>query len=207
MPPCPLSLVLCLLLTIPSAPKAWAMGLPWSSKGPLSTEHLWSMKSGPPGPFTGARSFGGIASWTKGSQGWCPARTWGVVSSRLRLVSTAPPNRSSCTPRFHPPGGVWHWDAMWREKEKGIQSWARGPWRPFHTSPSRHAPGHPGEVRGHPQDPLGPRVGGRGHRSCWLPGLHHLRGDVLCSSGPAACLHLQGLCRQEGGRTRYEPGS
>ena len=119
MPPCPLSLVLCLLLTIPSAPKAWAMGLPWSSKGPLSTEHLWSMKSGPPGPFTGARSFGGIASWTKGSQGWCPARTWGVVSSRLRLVSTAPPNRSSCTPRFHPPGGVWHWDAMWREKEKG----------------------------------------------------------------------------------------
>ncbi|XP_011887802.1 PREDICTED: transmembrane protein 184B isoform X5 [Cercocebus atys] len=59
---------------------------------------------------------------------------------------------------------------------------------------ARHAPGHPGEVWGHPQNPLGPRVGGRGHCGCWLPGLHHLCGDVLCSPGPAARLHLQGLC-------------
>ncbi|XP_021114657.1 transmembrane protein 184B isoform X4 [Heterocephalus glaber] len=66
----------------------------------------------------------------------------------------------------------------------------------------RHAAGHPGEVWGHPQDPLGPCVSGRRHCGCRLPGLHHLCGDVLRGPGPAACLHLQSVCGQEAGCTR-----
>lgn len=75
----------------------------------------------------------------------------------------------------------------------------KGAWKGSSLGPdcaflSRHAAGHPGEMWGHPQDPLGPRVCGRGHCGCWIPGLHHLCGDVLCSPGPEARLYLQGLC-------------
>lgn len=105
-------------------------------------------------------------------------------------------------PSFHPLWAVWPL-GNWVEGGRPGKATILGP--DARASPSRHAPGHPGEVRGHPQDPLGPRVRGRGHRGRWLPGLHHLRGDVLRSPGPAARLHLQGLCRQEAGRTRWEP--
>ncbi|XP_023044252.1 transmembrane protein 184A isoform X2 [Piliocolobus tephrosceles] len=64
---------------------------------------------------------------------------------------------------------------------------------------ARAAAGRPGAVRGHPRggDQQWEQAGGR-HTGRWLPELYHLRGDAVRLRGPALCLPLPGVRREEG---------
>eukprot|EP00074_Homo_sapiens_P065118 XP_011513467.1 transmembrane protein 184A isoform X4 [Homo sapiens] len=71
---------------------------------------------------------------------------------------------------------------------------------------ARAAAGHPGAVRGHPGggDQRREQAGGW-HAGRRLPELHHLRGDAVRLRGPALCLPLPGVRREEGEFTRHTP--
>lgn len=89
MPPCALELAPFLLLTVPRALRAI---LAWSSKGPLSTEHLWAATAGPSGAFPRSHELGGTASGMGGPR-CCLSRDLGGCGFPEALAYVSIPAR------------------------------------------------------------------------------------------------------------------